>query len=42
MAEITAQRYGGSGVPMRDRAAAAGTPSNPATTQPATQTAAAG
>jgi xanthine dehydrogenase accessory factor len=42
MAEITAQRYGGSGVPMRDRAAAAVTPSNPATTQPATQTAAAG
>jgi xanthine dehydrogenase accessory factor len=42
IAEITAERYGGSGVPMRDRAAAAGTPSNPATTQPATQTAAAG
>jgi len=45
MAEITAQRYGGSGVPMRDRAAAVGTgsaPANPATTPPATPTAAAG
>jgi xanthine dehydrogenase accessory factor len=42
MAEITAQRYGGSGVPMRDRAAAGGSPSNSATPRPAAQTAAAG
>jgi xanthine dehydrogenase accessory factor len=45
IAEITAQRYGGSGVPMRDRAAAAATPKTPATPmtpRPATQTATAG
>ena len=45
IAEITAERYGGSGVPMRDRAVAAGSPANPggpATPPSAIQTAAAG
>jgi xanthine dehydrogenase accessory factor len=43
MAEITALRYGGSGVPMRDRAGtnASGAPANGATANAATQSAAA-
>ncbi|HTG41977.1 MAG TPA: XdhC family protein [Methylomirabilota bacterium] len=42
IAEITAQRYGGSGVPMRDRAIAGGNAENSVTPRRAAQTAAAG
>jgi xanthine dehydrogenase accessory factor len=42
IAEITAQRYGGSGVPLRDRAAATGRPAPASTQRPNPQTVIAG